>query len=512
MGVATLRNRIFSMGLFAALLKLLLIPSRPSTDIDVHAHWKAVTYLLPLSEWYTDTSSKWTLDYPPLFAYFEWLLSQIASVVRPSILVLDRVPTGGDIVFLRITVVATDVVLVYGAFSLIAALRSELVSISSEASDMSDKDLETDAHAAALVLFSPALFIVDNIHFQYNGLPLGVLLLSLSYFVRRQCTVAVVLFSVTVNLKHTLLPIAPVLGLFTIKTLFDKHAAGSFSMQRFAGDTAVVGTSFCVSFVLPWIPLGYIGGLRGIEATLRRLFPFGRGLLHAYWAPNFWALYAAADKVLCGFGLSVRMGDGDSASGLIGSMRPFRALGNVTPALCGQIVVAVLVPALVHIGFRSREVGANIPRLTGYSALAAFMFGWHVHEKNVLMSLIPLCGSMGRERRGAVWMSFALLVIGGTFGVFPLLTSPEGSAMKKLHFAVYCVYVITLAGRFLSPAARGILWAYLAGCCVVDAYSGVHDWLLAVSLPFLPLLLVSVYAALAVLSAFSLLIVALVRD
>lgn len=67
-----------------------------------------------------------------------------------------------------------------------------------------------------------------------------------------------------------------------------------FQMDRLVELGLLVVTIFAISFG----PFLITGGPAQIRQIFSRLFPFQRGLNHAYWAPNVWALVSALDRVL----------------------------------------------------------------------------------------------------------------------------------------------------------------------------------------------------------------------
>lgn len=150
------------------------------------------------------------------------------------------------------------------------------------------------AHAAALsILLSPGLLIIDHIHFQYNGFLYGILVLSI-VLARKQSTLLLsgVLFAALLCLKHIYLYLAPAYFVYLLR-VYCLHP-NFFPHPRLV-NAAMLGV--CVATVLgaAFVPFLYWDQLNQLKT---RLFPFDRGLCHAYWAPNIWALYSFVDRVL----------------------------------------------------------------------------------------------------------------------------------------------------------------------------------------------------------------------
>lgn len=174
--------------LIAACIKVLLFPSYRSTDFEVHRNWLALTHSLPLSQWYFDETSPWTLDYPPFFAYFERFLSIFAHIIDPQIVNLQEglnYSSNKVVIFQRVTVILSDLSLLYGVYKLTRNLESRKQNL-----------------IWSLVIWSPMLFIVDHMHFQYNGFLIGILLVSLSYLEEGKDLLGGFVFAILLCFKH----------------------------------------------------------------------------------------------------------------------------------------------------------------------------------------------------------------------------------------------------------------------------------------------------------------------
>uniref|UniRef100_A0A224XM76 Alpha-1,3-glucosyltransferase n=1 Tax=Panstrongylus lignarius TaxID=156445 RepID=A0A224XM76_9HEMI len=340
------------------------------------------------------------------------------------------------------------------------------------------------------------LLLVDHIHFQYNGLLLGILLVSVSHILNGRHCWAAFWFIFLIHMKHIFIYMAPV---FFIYLLRNHCMVNEGKRLKWEWRNAVILATIVLAVTAiscgPYVLVGQTFQL------LSRLFPFRRGLTHAYWAPNIWAIYNFCDKLLCliahKLGFQVKSTAGHLTGGLVKDA-VHSVLPTITPRITLILTVLTIIPCLIKL-WRSAGNPLHFVRALVLCTSSAFLFGWHVHEKAILMVIIP------QSLLAVIWRkeaeTFAFLSTVAHYSLLPLLFTPKEILLKYLLFILQTWYTLNhLRDLFHAELLCRRESLYLCGLIAISMYEvfGVYVLPFLKDYPFLPLMITSVYSALGI--------------
>ncbi|KAI8628094.1 glycosyltransferase family 57 protein [Xylariaceae sp. FL1651] len=409
-------------------------------DYEAQRHWMEITTGLPISQWYFHDLQWWGLDYPPLTAYHSWLLGKIGSYIDPSWFALYTSRGSDDPtlkIFMRGTVIVSEYLIYVPAVVIFARRYSRLFGVAQWPASL----------ALIAILMQPSTILIDHIHFQYNTVMLGFVVACMSSMLAGRYMWASIFFVAALGFKQMALYYAPAVFAFLLGSCIYPQ----IKMGRLFGIAAVTLASFAV-LVLPLVIGALYDVSRGIDSRpdlegfhpplpiftflspylrtnaiyypvieqivqmVHRVFPFARGLFEDKVA-NFW----------CAANVVVKL-----------RKYPSELLQRASLA----VTLAAISPACAILFFQPRK--ELLPYAFASTAWGFFLFSYQVHEKSVLLPLLPmtllLAGKQGLGKEVRSWVGFANIL--GAWTMFPLLQRVD----LRVPYAV-----LTL------------LWAYLLG-------------------------------------------------
>ncbi|GBF98480.1 sucrose synthase [Raphidocelis subcapitata] len=401
-------------------------------DYEAQRHWMEITAHTPAAEWYTDGPhnhpSYWPLDYPPLSGYqasrgaaalrggaltgdaaaVSWLHGRLVSAFEPQAVALGTsagYETPSSKALLRWTVVLSDAALFFPAALLAARLLQPRGSGGAAARC-------NELFAAAALLLNPAHVLIDHGHFQYNCISLGLALgAAVAIAARGAHVLGSVLFCAALSHKQMSLFYAPAFFAHLLGRCLERPGAA-----RKAAAVSVLGITVLASFAVMWAP--YLGSWASLVQVLSRIFPVRRGLYEDYLA-NWWCVTSVAVK--------------------------WKALasGPLLMRVCAALTLLAAAPSM------AQQILAPSPQglLLGManSGFAFFMFGYQVHEKSILLPLLPITALAAWEPVAALWAPLA-----AAFSMFPLLERDGVGAAYAACLAIHAAVMLQLWPRGAS--------------------------------------------------------------
>jgi alpha-1,3-glucosyltransferase len=388
-------------------------------DYEAQRHWMELTTKLPISQWYFHDLEWWGLDYPPLTAYHSWILGTIGGFINPSWFTLYTSRGMEDPtlkVFMRATVIISEYLVYIPAAVIFVRRLTKLQGVNSW----------NAAIALTAILMQPGTILIDHVHFQYNTVMLGLVLASMSSVLAGRYMWSCVFFVLALGFKQMALYYAPAVFAYLLGVCIFPR----INIARFLGIAVVTAASFAI-LLLPLILGALYDTYRGIAARpelqgraaplplfteysylinfhawyfpiiqqlaqmIHRVFPFARGLFEDKVA-NFW----------CALNVVIKL-----------RQYPTELLQRASLLA----TLAAIAPPCLVIFFKPRK--ELLPLALATTAWAFFLFSFQVHEKSVLLPLMPmtvlLAGKHGLSKNVRAWIGFANML--GVWTMFPLL-------------------------------------------------------------------------------------------
>ncbi len=161
---------------------------------------------------------------------------------------------------------------------------------------------------------------------------------------------------------------------------------------------------------------------------LKRLFPFKRGLLHTYWAPNIWALYSFLDKILSKVMRKTGVSKNLSSLGLTQDVS-FDILPDISSKMVIIILIGLSLLLILIALINAKNSKQDFLKYLNLSCFIFFNFGFQVHEKALMNNTIILTINyflyLGNKDTQSIKFNilehnFILLTVVSTLAQFPL--------------------------------------------------------------------------------------------